>query len=62
MNFEKFSNFDIFAKRIGLYYKKKEKIGSAFGLTLSIIYILSITFYIYILYNKHNKEGRITSK
>ena len=48
MNFEKFSNFDIFAKRIGLYYKKKEKIGSCFGLTLTIIYVfISLTIFIY---------------
>ena len=48
IQFEKFSNFDIFAKRIGLFYKKKEKMGSYFGLTLTIIYvILSLSIFIY---------------
>ena len=48
MHFDKLSNFDIFAKRIGLYYKRKEKIASYFGLTLTLIYILiSLTIFIY---------------
>ena len=43
MNFKPFCNlsdFDIFAKRLGLYYNGKEKIGSYFGLMLTLIYIL----------------------
>jgi hypothetical protein len=40
-------DFDIFARRICLFYKKNEKIGSEFGLILTIIYILSsITIFI----------------
>ena len=33
-------DLDIFAKRLGLFYNGREKIGSPFGLTLTIIYIL----------------------
>jgi hypothetical protein len=35
------SDFDIFANRLGLFYNKKERIGSYFGISLSIIYIVS---------------------
>ena len=43
-------DFDIFARRICLFYKKNEKIGSEFGLILTIIYILSsITIFILFL-------------
>lgn len=43
-------DFDIFARRISLFYKKNEKIGSSFGLFLTIIYILSsITIFILFL-------------
>ena len=34
-------DFDLFAKRLGLFYNKKERIGSYFGISLSIIYIVS---------------------
>ena len=51
MNFRPFchiSNFDIFAKRLGLYHQGKEKIGSIFGLSLTIIYIaVSMAIFIY---------------
>ena len=33
-------NFDIYSKRISFFYKNHEKIGSYFGLSLTIIYIL----------------------
>ena len=42
-------DLDIFAKKLGLFYDGKEKIGSAFGLTLTIIYILASLF-IFIYY------------
>ena len=40
---------DIFAKRLGLFYNGREKIGSPFGLALTIIYILA-SFFIFIYY------------
>ena len=40
---------DIFAKRLGLFYNGREKIGSLFGLALTIIYILA-SFFIFIYY------------
>ena len=42
-------DLDIFAKRLGLFYNGREKIGSPFGLTLTIIYILA-SFFIFIYY------------
>ena len=33
-------NFDIYAKRAGFFYKNQERIGSYFGLFLTILYIL----------------------
>jgi len=51
MNFKPFCNlseYDIFAKRLGLFHNGKEKLGSYFGLTLTIIYIIfSLTIFIY---------------
>lgn len=51
MNFNPFCNlseFDIFAKRLGLFHNGKEKLGSYFGLTLTIIYIIiSLSIFIY---------------
>ena len=35
-----FLDFDIFAKRLGLYYNGNERIGSFFGLSLTLIYII----------------------
>ena len=43
MNFQAFcyfSDFDIFAKKLGLYHNRKEKIGSIFGFSLTLIYII----------------------
>ena len=34
-------DFDMYSKRIGLFYKNNEKIGSRFGLILTITYILA---------------------
>ena len=34
-------DFDFFAKRLSLFYNKKERIGSYFGISLTIIYIVS---------------------
>ena len=48
-SYNKIKEFDIFAKNLGLFYNGSEKIGSAFGLTLSIIYILASLF-IFIYY------------
>ena len=51
MNFNPFCNlseFNIFAKRLGLFHNGKEKLGSYFGLTLTIIYIIiSLSIFIY---------------
>ena len=51
MNFNPFCNlseYDIFAKRLGLLHNGKEKLGSTFGLTLTIIYIIiSLTIFVY---------------
>ena len=46
----KFADFNIYSKRIGFFFDGKEKIGSYFGLTLTIIYILSLLIlFIYFL-------------
>ena len=51
-------NFDIFARRISLFYNKNEKIGSNFGLILTILYILSsifiFIFFFIIIYQKRD--------
>ena len=44
-----FLDFDIFAKRLGLYYNGKERIGSYFGLSLTLIYII-LSFVIFTYY------------
>ena len=36
----KYSEFDIFGKRLGLFYKNKEKISSLFGLASTFVYII----------------------
>ena len=44
----KFRDFDIFGKRLGLFYNGKEKIGSLFGFSLTVIYtIVSLFIFIY---------------
>ena len=43
-----FTNFDIYSKKIGFFYKNKEKIGSYFGFFLTLLYIfISIILFIY---------------
>ena len=42
-------DFDMYSKRIGLFYQKKEKIGTLFGLILTIIYI-SVSILLFIIY------------
>ena len=43
-------NFDIYAKRASFFYKNQEKIGSYFGLILTILYVVfSIALFIYYL-------------
>ena len=44
-----FRDLDIFAKKLGLFYNGKEKIGSSFGFALTMIYILA-SFFIFIYY------------
>ena len=36
----KFLDFDIYSKRIGLFYQSKEKLGTTFGIILTIIYVV----------------------
>ena len=45
----RFVNLDIFSKKIGFYFNDKEKIGTIFGLLLTIIYIF-ISLLLFILY------------
>ena len=43
-----YSSIDIYSKKIGLFFNKSEKIGSLFGLLLTMIYIFfSIILFIY---------------
>ena len=53
MNYKiNYLNFDIYAKRASFFYKNQERIGSYFGLFLTIIYILAsliLLFYYFIL-------------
>ena len=51
-SYNRFRDFDIFAKRLGLFYNGREKIGSCFGFSLTIIYILASLF-IFIYYAFH---------
>ena len=60
MDFQPFCNisdFDIFAKRLGLYHNRKEKIGSFFGFSLTVIYIL-ISLLIFIYYTISTIKGK----
>lgn len=49
-------DFDIFARKTCLFYNKNEKIGSNFGLILTLLYILSalliFVFYLIMIYQK----------
>ena len=42
-------DFDMYSKRIGLYYQKKERMGSKFGFILTILYVVASLslFFIY---------------
>ena len=40
-------NYDIYSKRIGFFFNNSEKIGSYFGLVLSVLYV-SISFIIFL--------------
>ena len=44
-----FLNLDIYSKRIGFFFNNKEKIGTYFGLFLTIMYIL-ISFIFFLIY------------
>ena len=43
-SYNQIREFDIFAKRLGLFYNGGEKVGSLFGLILTIIYIIASIF------------------
>ena len=52
-----FSDFDIFAKRLGLYHNGKERIGSYFGSSLTLVYIiLSLSILTYYTISTIKKE------
>ena len=55
------ADFDMYSKRIGLFFQKKEKIGSLFGFILTIIYIF-VSLFLFILYTSdiiHRKEVNV---
>jgi len=50
-------DLDIFAKRLGLFYDGRERIGSHFGLVLTLIYIIvSLSIFIYYTVSIVRKE------
>ena len=52
-----FGNFDMYSRRIGFFYKNHEKIGSYFGLFLTLIYIFaSIILFIYQIINTIKRQ------
>ena len=52
-----FGNFDMYSRRIGFFYKSHEKIGSYFGLFLTLIYIFaSIILFIYQIINTIKRQ------
>ena len=55
-------NYDIYSKRIGFYFNKSEKIGSYYGLFLTILYIITslILFFILLLRSIQKKEMKVT--
>ena len=57
----KFADYNIYSKRIGFFLNGKEKIGSYFGISLTIIYILSsiILFIYYINYIIQRKQMNV---
>ena len=56
-----YANFDIYSKRLGFFFSNKEKIGTLFGLILSIIYIFSSLsfFIIYISLTINRRKMRV---
>jgi hypothetical protein len=49
--------FDVFAKRVGFFFNKQEKIGSYFGLLLTLLYaIISIILFIYNIISAFKRE------
>ena len=46
-------NFDIFARKISLFYNNKDKIGSYFGLILTLVYVIS-SLSIFIFFSRHH--------
>ena len=56
-SYNKFKDLDMFAKKMGLFYNGSEKIGTSFGLTLTIIYIIiSLLIFIYYTVSIVRKE------
>ena len=54
-------NYDIYSKRIGFYFNNSEKIGSYYGLFLTILYIIIslILFFILLLRSIQKKEMKV---
>ena len=53
----KFADYNIYSRRIGLYFNNKEKISTCFGLILTSIYILSsISLFIFYMVNIVRRE------
>ena len=49
--------FDIYAKRVGFFFNKQEKIGSYFGLLLTLLYaLISIILFIYNLISVFKRD------
>ena len=57
-----FVNYDIYSKRIGFYFNNSEKIGSYFGLCLTILYVISslILFLVLLLRSIQKKEMKVS--
>ena len=58
-----FLDFDIYSKRISFFYKNKEKLGSTFGLILTILYaIASLIIFLSYLIKTLKREEIILSE
>ena len=58
-----FLDFDIYSKRISFFYKNKEKLGSTFGLILTILYaIASLIIFLSYLIKTMKREEIILSE
>lgn len=57
-----FLNYDIYSKRIGFYFNNSEKIGSYYGLCLTILYVISslILFLVLLLRSIQKKEMKVS--